>query len=93
MNLKDYLAGLERGGAATLAKELRVSPSYLSQLAAGDTNISPARAVEIEEATGGQVTRKDTHPDDWWRIWPELDGASAARAAEAQVQSASATQQ
>jgi DNA-binding transcriptional regulator YdaS (Cro superfamily) len=30
--------------------------------------------VEIEELTGGEVTRKQLRSDDWWQIWPELRG-------------------
>lgn len=30
------------------------------------------RCVQIEQATGGQVTRRDLRPDDWHEIWPEL---------------------
>ncbi len=26
----------------------------------------------IEQATKGEVTRKELRPDDWQRIWPEL---------------------
>lgn len=72
MNLKTYLSSLERGGSARLAAELEISASYLSQLASGDSAISPARCVEIESATDGAVCRKDLRPDDWQSIWPEL---------------------
>lgn len=74
MNLKNYLSTLERGGASRLAESLGVSISYLSQMASGDTAISPARCVAIEQATGGAVTRLDLRPDDWASIWPELVG-------------------
>lgn len=72
MNLKVYMNGLERGGAAALARDLEVSRSYLSQMASGSAPISAARAVAIEVATKGAVTRRDTRPDDWHLIWPEL---------------------
>ena len=77
MKLKPYLAGLEHGAAKKLADALGISPSYLSQLAAGSTNISPARCVQIERETAGKVTRKDLR-DDWASIWPELSEADAA---------------
>lgn len=76
MDLKTYLNSLERGGATTLADRLQVSISYLSQMASGSTAISPARAVAIEQATDGAVTRKELRPDDWHLIWPELSGAA-----------------
>lgn len=72
MKLRPYLDKLERGEASALAAQLEVSISYLSQMASGATAISPARAVAIEVATGGKVTRKDLRPDDWKQIWPEL---------------------
>ncbi len=76
MNLKNYLGGLERGAAKKLAESLGISKSYLSQLASGAAPISPARCVQIEMATGGEVSRKDLRPDDWESIWPELATAA-----------------
>jgi DNA-binding transcriptional regulator YdaS (Cro superfamily) len=81
MELREYLAGLERGGAAKLAMAIGVTPSYLSQLAAGTTPRSPARCVQIEHATGGLVSRKDLRPNDWHEIWPELGDNSVTREA------------
>lgn len=71
MKLSDYIRA-ERGNGVALAGALSVSPSYLSQLAAPDATVSPARCVEIEKATQGAVTRRDLRPDDWMAIWPEL---------------------
>lgn len=78
MNLRAYLASLERGGSSRIAELLGISISYLSQLSTGAAAISPARCVAIEFATGGEVTRKDMRPDDWQSIWPELASAEAA---------------
>lgn len=71
MDLKTYIAS-ERGRAAALAARLGVSKSYLSQMANGQSPISPERGVQIEQETGGIATRKDMFPDNWQRIWPEL---------------------
>lgn len=71
MDLKTYISA-ERGRAAALAADLGVSPSYLSQMVSGKAPISPERCVEIEQKTGGAVTRKHLKPDDWHRTWPEL---------------------
>ena len=71
MTLKEYLTA-RNGTASWLAKKLGVSMSYLSQMASGKANIAPKRAVEIEQATDGIVSRKDMFPDDWHEIWPEL---------------------
>lgn len=34
---------------------------------------SPENCVGLELATDGLVTRKDSRPDDWHLIWPELN--------------------
>lgn len=70
MTLDQYI-NARRGNAKALAEALGVSMSYLSQMASGAA-ISPARARDIEEFTGGLVTRRETRPKDWHRIWPEL---------------------
>lgn len=72
MELKTYLASLERGGPTKLACQLGISISFLSQMASGDAPISPRRCVEIEHATAGAVSRRDLRPNDWQAIWPEL---------------------
>jgi DNA-binding transcriptional regulator YdaS (Cro superfamily) len=72
MKLKDYILSLDRGGCKNLACSLGVSSSYLSQMAAGITSVSPARCVELEQLTDGRVNRKDLRPNDWDKIWPEL---------------------
>ena len=78
MNLKTYIAA-ERGRAVTLASKLGVSPSYLSQMANGQSPISPERAVDIWRETDGAVTREELR-DDWARIWPDLAPQSAPAA-------------
>lgn len=35
-------------------------------------SIPAERCLAIERATGGQVTRADLRPDDYWLIWPDL---------------------
>ncbi len=75
MDLKNYIDALERGEAKKLATALGVSSSFLSQMASGRSRISPARCVEIEQATNKAVTRRELRPDDWERIWPELSAS------------------
>lgn len=72
MDLKTFINTSPRGTAASLAKAIGVSPSYLSQMASGQSPISPERCVAIERWTEGVVSRRDLRPDDWARIWPEL---------------------
>jgi DNA-binding transcriptional regulator YdaS (Cro superfamily) len=72
MKLKEYILNSDRGTAATLAEKLKISPSYLSQLASGNAPISTERAVEIELQTNGAVTREEMFPDSFLAKWPEL---------------------
>lgn len=74
MNLRSYLDGLPRGGAANFAKRIGVQPVYLSQLAARQDGRqpSPSLCVTIERETDRQVTRQEMR-DDWREIWPELE--------------------
>lgn len=78
MKLRDYLDASPRGTAKRLAEKLRVSPSFLSQMAAGTSAISTDRAVLIERETGGAVHRRDIYPNDWIEHWPELADREAA---------------
>lgn len=74
MTLKEYLDKLPRGGKSSFANKLAVSRSFLSQMADGKAAVSPERAVEIENASNNEVSRKAFFPDRWQRIWPELGG-------------------
>ncbi|EPT5086554.1 transcriptional regulator [Salmonella enterica subsp. enterica] len=69
MDLKSYYDGLPRGERFKLARYLGVPPAYLSQMASGYVKVPPSRALSIEEATNGLVTRKDLLPDDWKKYW------------------------
>ncbi|MFT0533162.1 transcriptional regulator [Castellaniella hirudinis] len=62
------------GSAAELARILGVAPMTVSCWARGKKPVPIIRCVEIEELTGGAVTRKQLRPDDWWQIWPDLRG-------------------
>ncbi|BGI51710.1 MAG: hypothetical protein HamCj_00630 [Candidatus Hamiltonella defensa (Ceratovacuna japonica)] len=77
MKLKEYLDSLKPGGHKAFARKLKVSSSFLSQMASGTSSISPARCVEIEQITEGAVTRQDLRKD-WTSIWPELNKIKAA---------------
>jgi DNA-binding transcriptional regulator YdaS (Cro superfamily) len=81
MNLREYLDTSERGAASRLAEQLGVSPSFLSQMASGEAAISHKRCVQLEFLTDGAVSRKDTRPDDWQELWPELAALTTKRRA------------
>jgi DNA-binding transcriptional regulator YdaS (Cro superfamily) len=68
MELSKYYA-LRRGNQARLARALGMKPPSLKEY--GD--IAPVdRCMDIEIATNGLVSRKDTRPADWQHHWPEL---------------------
>jgi DNA-binding transcriptional regulator YdaS (Cro superfamily) len=80
MDLKAFLASLPRGGSSSFAREVGISPIYLSQLAARQDGreAKPELCVVIERKSGWQVRRWDLRPEDWRRIWPELIEAPGA---------------
>ena len=63
------------GGVGKLASAIGIGQPAISNWKARGTPIDPILCVGIEKATGGQVTRRDLRPNDWWRIWPELEEA------------------
>lgn len=61
MKLETYLE--QTGGAATLAKELGVSPEAVRLWVRGDRLPKPATAMRIERLTRGLVSKADLRPD------------------------------
>ncbi|MCM1128981.1 MAG: helix-turn-helix domain-containing protein [Oxalobacter formigenes] len=53
-----------------MASALGVTPVTVCLWGKGK-KVPPKRAVQIEQVTGGRVTRKELR-DDWYLIWPEL---------------------
>ena len=76
MKLNDYLESNESG--AQLARRLGITPVLISQWRTKSRPVPVDKAVAIEQATKGAVTRKDLRPDDWHLIWPELQTGDAA---------------
>lgn len=72
MKLKNYLKNQGHGSQISLAKAINSHAPDVSDWASGHRNVPIDKAVAIELATNGEVTRKDLRPDDWERIWPEL---------------------
>ncbi|WP_439821377.1 transcriptional regulator [Pseudomonas sp. HLG18] len=67
MDFPTYAKQLPRGGRKRLALSLGIPASYLSRLISGDRSITAERAIEIEHATGGKVTRQECLPDIQWK--------------------------
>ncbi|MGP5283183.1 transcriptional regulator [Pseudomonas helleri] len=66
MNLATYVEQLPRGGKKLFAIQLGVTASYLSRLISGDRSITAERAIQIEDATEGAVSRAELRPDIQW---------------------------
>lgn len=81
MELTKYMADLPRGGRKQLALQLGISPSYLSRLTSGDRSITAERCLQIEEATGGAVTRFDLRPDLPWSQTKKAKSSSSTKLA------------
>ncbi|MCW5319656.1 hypothetical protein D5039_00200 [Verminephrobacter aporrectodeae subsp. tuberculatae] len=62
------------GGAAALARSLRVTTQAVCFWRDGKRRIPESLGARIEFATRGQVTRQSLWPDSWMEIWPELAG-------------------
>lgn len=58
------------GGQVRLAESLGVRQQTVSYWRKAGVPVEHCAA--IERLTGGRVTRRDLRPDDWARIWPEL---------------------
>ncbi|TPQ24920.1 transcriptional regulator [Methylomonas koyamae] len=65
MTLEDYL---KTSTQTELAERLGVSQGLISQWLSGDVKISPERAIAIEEATRGIVTREEILPKFFRRV-------------------------
>lgn len=75
MNLKEYT---DQHTQIALAKAIEAAPSFVNQWVKGNRPIPAAYCVAIERVTGGQVTRQELRPDDYWLVWPDLQ-VSASR--------------
>lgn len=75
MDLKAYAEQLPRGGKKILAIKLGLSASYLARLISGDRSITAERALQIEDATQGLVSRFDLRPD---LAWSQIKSGSRA---------------
>jgi DNA-binding transcriptional regulator YdaS (Cro superfamily) len=68
VEILSILAGSQRKAA----KKMNISVGNIQDWKNGRKKVPPMRAVQIEQLTGGAVTRKMLRPDDWHLFWPEL---------------------
>lgn len=72
MKLRAYLEKEGHGAATRLAREISGHVNDVVQWSMEKKEVPVRRAVAVERATGGAVTRQDLRPNDWHEIWPEL---------------------
>lgn len=80
MDLSAWTRG-RHGRVTELAEAVGVHQSFIAQISSGHRECPIARCMLIENATHGEVTRKDLRPHDWFLIWPELAEKEARKAA------------
>jgi len=61
-----------------IADQVGVNEQYLYQCLTARRDMSPAEAMRIEIATGGQLTRRDLCQKSYAAIWPDLATQEAA---------------
>ena len=72
MKLRTYLEQQGHGSATRLAKAIDGNVNDVVQWSKENRPVPVHRAVAIERATGGAVTRRELRPHDWHENWPEL---------------------
>jgi len=74
MDLTQYVLNHGQGAQKHLAIAVGVTKGFIWQLVHNKRPVPLELCAPIEQATNGEVTRKDLRPDDWAQIWPELVG-------------------
>jgi DNA-binding transcriptional regulator YdaS (Cro superfamily) len=72
MDIKTYLSQ-ERGRQKALAEAIGAHAPDVSRWAKGTRPVPIEYGAAIETATGGLVTRQELFPNEWRRVWPELE--------------------
>lgn len=76
--LRNYLNALSLERQRVFAVSCGTSLEYLRKAISKKQKLGAALSVLIETNSGGSVSRKNLHPDDWEKIWPELDHKKSA---------------
>jgi DNA-binding transcriptional regulator YdaS (Cro superfamily) len=70
---------------ARIAAKTGVNPAYLYQCLTGRRDMNPARALEIERQTRGEVRRWHLCQKTWYGIWPDIAKHKGAPAVPVEV--------
>lgn len=73
MKFKTYFFALSKSERQLFAGQVGTSVGHLNNFSYGYTSLSPVTCAAIEKQTGGEITRKDLRPEDFWKIWPDLE--------------------
>jgi DNA-binding transcriptional regulator YdaS (Cro superfamily) len=76
MKFSDYIQSKPIGEIRRLANAIGAFEPDVSRWVSGKRPVPIWRCAAIEKFTCGDVSRKDLRPDDWHRIWPELQEAA-----------------
>jgi len=71
--LRAYLNALTNEQQKSFAISCNTSIEYLRKAISKKQKLGPVLSVLIENNSGCAVSRKDLHPTDWGKIWPELN--------------------
>lgn len=74
--LRIYLNSLPIDKQAAFALACNTSVRYLRKACSKGQELGPALSSAIERESGGVVTRKHLHPNDYQLKWPELAEAA-----------------
>ena len=76
--LREYLNALSLDKQRDFSKKCGTSLEYLRKAISKKQKLGAALSVSIEKNSDGSVSRKNLHPHDWEKIWPELDHKKSA---------------
>ncbi|HCD5425679.1 TPA: Cro/Cl family transcriptional regulator [Klebsiella aerogenes] len=76
--LREYLNALTLDKQREFANKCQTSLEYLRKAISKKQKLGAALSVSIEINSDGSVSRKDLHPGDWEKIWPELNSKKSA---------------
>ena len=69
MNIQNYTQQITQ---ISLARAIGVAPSFVNQWVKNTRQVPPVYCVAIERLSKGQVSRQELRPNDFWKIWPDL---------------------
>lgn len=72
--LSEFMAGLTPAEKKQFAANCGTTINYLRKVMSTGKSVGPELCAQIEVNSGGVVSRKSLRPENWQKIWPELEG-------------------